>query len=48
MGFRKFGDSSDGRVIPEDDDDRKTAKKNWSDKDSEELAEENRRADGQG
>lgn len=48
MGFRKFGDGRDGRVLPEDGDDRKTAKKKWTEEDERELAEENRRADGQG
>jgi hypothetical protein len=46
MGFKKFGDKNDGKIVPETDDDQRTAKKAWTDKDAAELAEENRGADG--
>lgn len=36
--MKKYGT---GHIIPEDGDDKKTAKKNWSEKDTEELKEEN-------
>lgn len=36
--MKKYGT---GHIIPEEGDDKKTAKKHWTDKDAEELKEEN-------
>lgn len=38
---KKYGDRSDGQVIPEPGDDQRIASANFTDKDREELAEEN-------
>lgn len=46
MAFKKFGDKTDGRIVPEEDDDQRTAKKNWTEEDAKALREENERADG--
>jgi hypothetical protein len=44
--MQKYG-SGDGKVLAEPDDDRKTASQNFTDKDREALAEENRQADAE-
>lgn len=42
MGIRKYGT---GKVLPEDEQEQKTAKENWTDEDQEELEQENKEAD---
>jgi hypothetical protein len=43
MGLKKFGH---GEILPDDEQEQKTAAKNWTDEDAQALAEENEQADG--